>query len=161
MTRYWTSDLHLGHENIIEYCNRPFNSVEEMNSVLVRNWNDRVAPEDTVVFVGDLGRPTSDWLDYLQGVIVFVLGNHDGIMARGHYETRVGDTPVWCVHDPADAPSDWDGWVVHGHHHNNHPDEYPLVNDEDRRVNISVELTEYAPVREDELHELIEGNDVW
>lgn len=36
--------------------------------------------------------------------------------------------------------------MIHGHHHNNHPNEYPFVNPRDRLVNISVELTNYRPL---------------
>jgi calcineurin-like phosphoesterase family protein len=49
-----TSDLHLGHENIIRYCGRPYLSVPQMNDDLVRRWNEVVAPGDDVIVVGDL-----------------------------------------------------------------------------------------------------------
>ena len=50
------ADLHLGHENIIRYCSRPFvpADVAEMDRVLVANWNYSVAPDDRVFFLGDL-----------------------------------------------------------------------------------------------------------
>jgi len=54
MAQYLISDLHLDHENIIEYCSRPFEDVEEMNEVLVKNWNVTVDPDDEVIFGGDL-----------------------------------------------------------------------------------------------------------
>ena len=38
MTRYWTSDLHLGHANIIQYTGRPFADVDEMNRALIEGW---------------------------------------------------------------------------------------------------------------------------
>ena len=54
MGKYWfTADLHLGHFNIIKYTGRPFKSLKEMNETLIRNWNARVKPEDTVFNVGD------------------------------------------------------------------------------------------------------------
>lgn len=51
---YYTSDLHLGHANIIKLCHRPFADVDEMNAVLITNWNARVANSDTVYICGDL-----------------------------------------------------------------------------------------------------------
>ncbi len=39
---YFTSDLHLGHEKTIEFSNRPFESVNEMNDKLIESINDVV-----------------------------------------------------------------------------------------------------------------------
>lgn len=90
--RYWfTSDLHLGHNNIIKYCKRPFKDVHEMNEVLITNWNDRIKPEDTVFHNGDfcfknspggkqgegMTHKASYYTDKLNGNIIFIKGNHD------------------------------------------------------------------------------------
>ena len=92
MNTWFTSDLHLGHANIIKYCNRPFKAVEHMNKVLIKKWNERVKPEDTVFHVGDFcfkntsgGKrgegqltPAVEWEQQLNGKIIFISGNHDG-----------------------------------------------------------------------------------
>lgn len=51
---YFTSDLHLGHRGIIEMQNRPFKNVEEMNRVLLNNYNVLVQMKDTVYILGDI-----------------------------------------------------------------------------------------------------------
>ena len=52
---FFTSDTHFGHSNIIKFCNRPFKNAEEMDRVLIENWNNKV-PEDGLVFhLGDFG----------------------------------------------------------------------------------------------------------
>ena len=43
---FFTSDLHLGHENCIRLCNRPFSSIEEMDETLIENWNHKVTASD-------------------------------------------------------------------------------------------------------------------
>lgn len=54
MTIFFTSDAHFGHEKIIKYCKRPFNSIEEMDSVLIDNWNSKIGKKgDSVYFLGD------------------------------------------------------------------------------------------------------------
>ncbi len=77
------SDLHLGHKNIIEYCERPFDSVSEMNDTLLKNWNECVGPNERVLYLGDLA-PFEDrthvvqgWLNKLNGQFLFIEGNHD------------------------------------------------------------------------------------
>lgn len=50
---YFSSDHHFGHLNIIQYCKRPFSSVEEMNEEMARRWNSVVNPDDTVYYLGD------------------------------------------------------------------------------------------------------------
>lgn len=81
MTTFWTSDLHFGHAKIIEYCNRPFGSVDEMNEILIRNWNETVAPDDVVWVLGDVAMgkiaETLPLVSRLNGVLLLVTGNHD------------------------------------------------------------------------------------
>ncbi|WP_267643703.1 metallophosphoesterase [Haloarchaeobius amylolyticus] len=156
---YLVSDLHLDHGNIIEYCDRPFDSVEEMNETLVENWNTVVDPGDEVLFGGDLTISYDEgdllhWLEALNGELVFLVGNHDGTVFDSldgvgffeHYQFEYGGHRFYAVHDPVDAPPNVPGWVLHGHHHNNWPDEFPFVDPEERRVNFSVELLDYRPL---------------
>jgi calcineurin-like phosphoesterase family protein len=82
MTRQWFSaDLHFGHTNIIEYCQRPFRDVAEMNNGLVERWNSVVAPEDTVWVLGDVAMGKIDdslaMVRRLHGRKHLVTGNHD------------------------------------------------------------------------------------
>jgi calcineurin-like phosphoesterase family protein len=89
--KYWlTSDLHLGHFNIIRYCGRPFKTLDHMNTELVRRWNERISDEDVVYHIGDFCFKNSnevrgegqkchamEWIEKLHGQKVFLRGNHD------------------------------------------------------------------------------------
>ncbi len=37
--KLYTSDLHIGHKNIIGFDHRPFSSLDEMTEKIIANWN--------------------------------------------------------------------------------------------------------------------------
>lgn len=81
MAKYYIADLHMGHENVIRFDNRPFSSVEEMDAEIIKRWNGVVTPGDTVYVLGDfIWRKGGDWkgtLSKLNGQIILIKGNHD------------------------------------------------------------------------------------
>lgn len=81
MTVHFTSDNHWFHKNIMKYSNRPFTSVEDMTQKMIKLWNKRVNPEDTVYHLGDFafGRieKIEELLKQLNGRKRFINGNHD------------------------------------------------------------------------------------
>lgn len=82
---WYTADLHLGHERIIELCARPFSSVTEMNEAIITRWNERVEPEDTVWVLGDVAlgpiEESLGLISRLNGYLILVAGNHDRCFA--------------------------------------------------------------------------------
>lgn len=149
------SDLHLGHDNIIRYANRPFQDAEEMNAVLYTNWSRTVGDDDLLLFVGDLamrkavGEHTWETIRVSRGRAKhLVVGNHDltgsGVLRVDGFDdicsalTVDADPPLAFTHMPlADVPA---GVVnVHGHTH----DEPPRRS---RHINVSVEQLDYRPV---------------
>lgn len=50
---YFTSDHHLGHENIIKFTNRPFDSVEDMDQELIKRRNSGVNTYDKMYDLSD------------------------------------------------------------------------------------------------------------
>jgi calcineurin-like phosphoesterase family protein len=146
-TQIWfTSDHHFGHENIIKYCSRPFQSVEEMNLKMIENWN-QVIPHDGIVFhLGDFAYGGIEFVRdiraKLNGTIHFVRGNHDKIQDSQLLTVfkTVNDIARVKVIDP-DVPEgiqrielchypfkSWNGsfrgsWHLYGHCHQNLPED--------------------------------------
>lgn len=76
-----TSDLHLGHANIIRFSARPFADVKEMDAKLISNWNACVQPNDVVFCLGDFAMGKREqlyrYLRQLNGEKHLIMGNHD------------------------------------------------------------------------------------
>lgn len=79
--RYFTSDTHFGHQNIIRYSGRPFADVPEMNAALLDRLNGRVTSADTLWHLGDVAMGRLDEslpnLARVRGGVILVAGNHD------------------------------------------------------------------------------------
>ena len=132
---FYIADTHFGHANIIRYNNAPFRSVEEMDRVLINNWNSVVTDEDTVYILGDFSwykeHGTIVILDQLKGNKILLKGNHDRISQdvrkrlKGVYdylEVNDNGTKVILSHYPMPF---WNGQFrntvhLYGHVHNSH-----------------------------------------
>ena len=79
---FFTSDLHFGHENVIRFDNRPFNTVEEMDEEMIKRWNAKVGKGDIVYVLGDFiwKAATNEAVSIirrLNGQIILIKRNHD------------------------------------------------------------------------------------
>lgn len=78
---FFTSDLHFRHGNIIKYCKRPFETVQDQTEKLIENWNKTVPDTATVFILGDFAFATKNqwrgFLNRLTGKKYLILGNHD------------------------------------------------------------------------------------
>ena len=68
--RYYIADCHFYHKNLLtERDNRGFETVEQMNEVMIEKWNKKVHSRDEVVILGDLslgnGKETNEILSYI------------------------------------------------------------------------------------------------
>jgi calcineurin-like phosphoesterase family protein len=161
-----TSDTHFGHARIIELCNRPFSSVEEMDRTLIQNWNRVVGKHDFVYHLGDFqnGKVTDQYFNQLNGIKFLVPGNHDGDNTTGlpwcgdsmpdirnlHY----GRKKFRLCHYPME---DWNGMFrgsihLHGHTHNS-----THVKQMKNRFNMGVEVNNYTPVNLDDIIKMVDG----
>ena len=84
---YFTSDLHIGHENVIRFDNRPFETVDEMDAELIRRWNAKVDRGDLVYVLGDMiwktkNSTAQNLIENLNGQIILIRGNHDRFLSN-------------------------------------------------------------------------------
>jgi calcineurin-like phosphoesterase family protein len=81
MTIFFSSDLHIGHHNIIKYCERPFSDVNDMTESIVNAHNSVVGDEDEWWCLGDFSlseKYVPIILPRLKGRRKYlVAGNHD------------------------------------------------------------------------------------
>jgi calcineurin-like phosphoesterase family protein len=174
MGKLWfTSDTHFGHFNIIEYTKRPFKSLYHMDTDLIRRWNERVKPEDSVIFVGDFcfrnskggkeGEGTTNRAEYylsqLNGKVTIVNGNHDwnnGVdSCIKSLVLHYGGGEIFVCHEPEDAVVGYPLYLC-GHVHNHWKikkfGSVPMVN-------VGVDVWNYYPVSLPEIMKAIKEGD--
>ena len=72
---FFTSDTHFKSERTFKFSKRPFKNVEEMDRILIDNWNRRVGINDTVYHLGDFGDLST--VKKLNEKITLILGNYE------------------------------------------------------------------------------------
>ena len=169
MRRFTTADNHFQHANIINYCHRPFHNVDQMNEVMVTQWNMRVNKGDEVYHLGDFsfyGKGQGGlygkyhWEDQLNGKIIHILGNHDGrnkapsiiasvVLQFGGFNILAKHIPPETVDD---IPEGIDA-VISGHVHEKWQHIW-LTDDYGLRIpviNVGVDVRSFRPMRMEEV----------
>lgn len=165
---FFTSDMHFGHKNVIEYDDRPFSTVEEMDETIIKNWNRKVGSEDDVYIIGDValcGRTAANaCLSRLNGKLHLILGNHDYLMKKPESKGRfveITDEKIILLdgkrlllrHIPRDYWKDMTDidYFIYGHIHNNLTSFNQTTRYNPKYLNAGIMLTGYAPVFFEEL----------
>ena len=128
---FFTADEHYSHKNIIKYCNRPFESIEEMNETLIKNHNEKVGKKDVVVHVGDFTLITNKErvakiIKRLKGNHIFIKGSHDCWLPKTSpqiWERKInGHYIVACHYAMRVWPrSHFNSFLLYGHSHGKLP----------------------------------------
>lgn len=160
MNTFFVADPHFGHKAILKYENRPFSSVEEMDELMIKNWNSVVGRDDRVYLLGDVSfhKRNDTWniIRRLKGNIYLVMGNHDGGSIRSYYDIgfdRVYDCPIiynefWMLsHEPLYINENMPYANIFGHVHSNK--EYKDFSSQSFCV--SVERINYTPIEFSEI----------
>jgi len=177
MAKYYISDTHFGHANIIRLANRPYESVEHMDEDLIAKWNSRIGNGDLVYHLGDFAfKDVKKYRQRLNGNIILIKGNHDRRLTKqqehalfeavyDYKKVKDGVQTLILFHYPIWS---WDGLYkgythLHGHIHEKsinpeHVEQGETLQEWARtlkgrgiRVNVSVEKINYEPKRIEEI----------
>jgi len=131
---WFTSDWHINHAKIIDYCNRPFEEVEEMDESIMENFDSLVSKNDIVFFLGDIAFG-EDMAKHILNLITkkaevhFILGNHDmryintissvANSVNTLLDIQIDDQPITLCHYPMRTwhKSHFDSIQLFGHVH--------------------------------------------
>ncbi len=157
---WFTSDLHLGHRAAINMCERNFETVDEMNKTLIRNFNACVKKNDTVYILGDIAHRTpveevNQLISKLNGHKILCKGNHDKkydeTLFEGIYdflEIAVNGINISLMHYPMmEWPKSRRGSLhLHGHIHSKGAYNLQQKNEGILRYDVGVDANGYYPV---------------
>lgn len=176
--RFFTSDLHFGHKNVVEFCERPWPDVEAMNNGLIERWNSVVGYNDDVFCLGDMffcgTIKAKEYMSRLNGLKYLVQGNHDWGKVKIHRANefgfewvqrhqhciRIGNEDVILHHFPYEddhteekrfldeRPINNGAWLLHGHVHR-------LWKVKNNQINVGVDVWDWKPIPESVIVEIM------
>lgn len=167
---YFTSDLHLGHTNVIKYCDRPFKDSGEMDAKLINNWNDIIKHNDEVYIIGDFTLKSLDnainYAKRLNGRKYLIKGNHDIFTKRQeavegfewikeYHKLKINGQDIILFHYPIEFWDKKHHGSIHLHGHSHNKSEYNIKQKEmgNKRYDVGVDANDYRPVS---IYEILE-----
>lgn len=174
---FFTSDTHFFHANILNFEHRPFKDVNDMNTQMIKLWNDKVTNSDLVYILGDFSfgtvEETNDILKKLKGRKILVLGNHDHFVKNHKFDQSAfleicnykeieysGKRIVMC-HYPF-ASNDTKKFQLYGHIHSNTKDHihHCPFNLPDNSYNVGADVNQYTPISIQEILRIMEEKQI-
>lgn len=170
--KLFTSDWHLNHKRVLEYCERPFDNMHDMECVFYENLKSIYRHGDILYYLGDLCFASKfyannyiEWFSiYGLNQVIYIFGNHDYSFRNTIKNNKIvkwsGDLKVIHLHDGTKTYlchfpiESWPkGYMLHGHSHGN------LEHKLSGRLDVSIDnayklLGEYRPFTEDEVIEI-------
>ena len=155
---FFTSDTHFGSKRTLLLSRRPFSDIEQMNEILIANWNKVVAPQDEVYHLGDFG--DLQIAPRLNGKIHLILGNYEQALLAtdGNYKKMLEQTfaevllngivmlkdgsNMFITHKPSECRRDM--FNAFGHIHGLKKVNY-------LGVNVGVDGNHFLPMSEDDI----------
>jgi calcineurin-like phosphoesterase family protein len=153
---FFISDMHFGHERMLTYENRPFNSLAELDETLIKNWNNKIKKQYHVYVLGDVSlyhkEKTKEIINQLNGYKILIMGNHDrhrstkcwkdiGFQEVSKYPILFQDKFL-LSHEPRYEIGDTNLYYnIHGHLHSHGSLYRPEI-----FYNVCVERNNYRPV---------------
>jgi calcineurin-like phosphoesterase family protein len=158
------SDSHFNHWNINRYCNRGFDTLDDMNTTMFRKWNNVIKPTDIVIIVGDLvftkgeSKEVAKVIGQLNGRKILIKGNHDRKSYSWYLSNGIDficERMIWefnkkkvlFIHKHQDIThNDYRTckYIIHGHSHNKGA--FLHKRKQCKIVNVSTEQINFTPM---------------
>ena len=148
-----------------------------MDAALIRNWNERVSPDDAVYLLGDLTMRGPQYaagiLGHLNGIKFLVRGNHDGFVNRVSFDRPLfgwvkdyhklfySGTQFILFHYPIEEWEQAHHGSIHLHGHQHSPPAYNRKNAALglRRYDVGVDANGMTPVSIEEILSFFEHSE--
>jgi calcineurin-like phosphoesterase family protein len=175
---YFTADTHFFHSNIINLCGRPFSNIEQMNNVLLNNWNTSITNRDEIYILGDFiykgnGIEAEDLIKKLHGKKYLIKGNHDKFLddnnfnknnfewIKDYFVLNYDKIKFVLFHYPIFEWEEYFGNAIHlyGHIHNSgnnkeQNERFKLLGK--RAINVGVDVNNYCPISIEQIIKMAE-----
>lgn len=171
---FYTSDLHLGHKNILEYEHRPFKDVDDMTEEIIKKWNNKIGKHDFVYILGDFALKNQymnkakilECFKRLNGIKILVKGNHDNYLTEEfvedlHYDdnnTSIDNDSIIEILDKKRIVilchypiEEWDGKFHNSYHVHGHIHSRDIIKHIPNRFNCGMDVRNFEPVTLDEM----------